>query len=63
MTNEMGESRPMGGGEMGGGPRMGGPRAPLEAPSSIAGLRRVIDGLTPGNSGKFWLWSGERLPW
>lgn len=43
--------------------RMGGPRAPLEAPSSIAGLRRVIDGLTPENSGKFWLWTGERLPW
>ncbi|MCP5470957.1 MAG: SDR family oxidoreductase [Sinobacteraceae bacterium] len=43
--------------------RMGGPGAPLEAPPSIAGLRRVIDGLTPGNSGKFWLWSGERLPW
>jgi NAD(P)-dependent dehydrogenase (short-subunit alcohol dehydrogenase family) len=43
--------------------RMGGPRAPLEAPPSIAGLRRVIDGLTPENSGKFWLWTGERLPW
>ncbi|MCC6172989.1 MAG: SDR family oxidoreductase [Gammaproteobacteria bacterium] len=43
--------------------RIGGPRAPLEAPPSIAGLRRVIDGLTPENSGKFWLWTGERLPW
>jgi NAD(P)-dependent dehydrogenase (short-subunit alcohol dehydrogenase family) len=43
--------------------RMGGPTAPLEAPPSIAGLRRVIDGLTPANSGKFWLWNGTRLPW
>jgi NAD(P)-dependent dehydrogenase (short-subunit alcohol dehydrogenase family) len=43
--------------------RMGGPRAPLEAPPSIAGLRRVIDGLTPERSGQFWLWNGERLPW
>ncbi|MCU0759810.1 MAG: SDR family oxidoreductase [Steroidobacteraceae bacterium] len=43
--------------------RMGGPRAPLEAPPSIAGLRRVIDGLTPERSGKFWLWTGQALPW
>jgi NAD(P)-dependent dehydrogenase (short-subunit alcohol dehydrogenase family) len=43
--------------------RMGGERAPLEAPPSIAGLRRVIDGLTPERSGKFWLWDGSALPW
>ena len=43
--------------------RMGGPKAPLEAQPSIAGLRRVIDDLTPERSGKFWLWSGESLPW
>ncbi len=43
--------------------RMGGPNAPLDAPPSIAGLRRVIEGLTPEHSGKFWLWNGERLPW
>jgi NAD(P)-dependent dehydrogenase (short-subunit alcohol dehydrogenase family) len=43
--------------------RMGGPRAPLEAPPSIAGLRRVIDGLTPERAGRFWLWNGEQLPW
>ena len=43
--------------------RMGGPTAPLEAPPSIAGLRRVIDSLTPERSGKFWLWNGDRLPW
>jgi NAD(P)-dependent dehydrogenase (short-subunit alcohol dehydrogenase family) len=43
--------------------RMGGPTAPLEAPPSIAGLRRVIDSLTPETAGKFWLWNGDRLPW
>jgi NAD(P)-dependent dehydrogenase (short-subunit alcohol dehydrogenase family) len=43
--------------------RMGGPTAPLEAPPSIAGLRRVIDSLTPERSGEFWLWNGDRLPW
>jgi NAD(P)-dependent dehydrogenase (short-subunit alcohol dehydrogenase family) len=43
--------------------RMGGANAPLEAPPSIAGVRRVIDSLTPELSGRFWLWSGENLPW
>ena len=39
--------------------RMGGEHAPLEAPPSIAGLRRVIDGLTTANSGRFWQWNGQ----
>ncbi len=43
--------------------RMGGAAAPLEAPPSIEGLRRVIDGLTPAESGRFWLWTGAALPW
>ena len=43
--------------------RMGGANAPLEAPPSIAGLRRVIEGLTPERSGRFWLWDGRALPW
>jgi NAD(P)-dependent dehydrogenase (short-subunit alcohol dehydrogenase family) len=43
--------------------RMGGAAAPLEAPPSIAGVRRTIDQLTPATSGRFWLWSGESLPW
>jgi hypothetical protein len=42
---------------------MGGANAPLEAPPSIAGLRRVIDGLTSERSGRFWLWDGRALPW
>ena len=43
--------------------RMGGASAPLEAPPSIAGVRAVIERLTPQTSGQFWLWSGEALPW
>jgi NAD(P)-dependent dehydrogenase (short-subunit alcohol dehydrogenase family) len=43
--------------------RMGGAGAPLEAPPSIAGMRKVIDELTAQTSGRFWLWSGEQLPW
>jgi NAD(P)-dependent dehydrogenase (short-subunit alcohol dehydrogenase family) len=43
--------------------RMGGPTAPLEAPPSIAGIRRIIAELTPGTSGRFWLWTGELNPY
>jgi hypothetical protein len=43
--------------------RMGGVHAPLEAPPSIAGVRGIIDRLSPETSGQFWLWSGETLPW
>lgn len=43
--------------------RMGGAMAPLEAPPSIEGLRRVIEGLDLERSGRFWLWTGEALPW
>jgi NAD(P)-dependent dehydrogenase (short-subunit alcohol dehydrogenase family) len=43
--------------------RMGGASAPLEAPPSIAGIRKVIENLTPQTSGRFWLWNGEHLPW
>lgn len=43
--------------------RMGGEGAPLEAAQSIAGVRRVIEGLDPGNSGRFWLYDGTTIPW
>ncbi|MBM3515492.1 MAG: SDR family oxidoreductase [Alphaproteobacteria bacterium] len=43
--------------------RMGGDTAPLEAPPSIAGIRRVVDELTPENSGRFWLYTGEINPY
>ncbi|MDX2224635.1 MAG: SDR family oxidoreductase [Rhodospirillaceae bacterium] len=43
--------------------RMGGPNAPLEAPASIAGIRRIIADLSPDASGRFWLWTGELNPY
>ncbi len=42
---------------------MGGPRAPLQAPESIAGIRGVIDRLTPADSGTFWTYEGKQMPW
>ncbi len=43
--------------------RMGGPGATLEAADSIAGVRRVVEGLGPANSGRFWLYDGSEIPW
>jgi NAD(P)-dependent dehydrogenase (short-subunit alcohol dehydrogenase family) len=42
---------------------MGGPDAPLSPEESIAGLRRVIEGLSPAQSGLFLGHDGERLDW
>lgn len=42
---------------------MGGPQAELDAEVSIAGLRKVIDGLEARHSGRFLTWEGEELPW
>jgi hypothetical protein len=42
---------------------MGGGGAPLEPRDSIAGMRRVIEGLTPANTGAFLDYRGETLPW
>jgi NAD(P)-dependent dehydrogenase (short-subunit alcohol dehydrogenase family) len=42
---------------------MGGPRAPLDAPTSCAGIRRVIAGLTPADAGRFLQYDGQELPW
>jgi NAD(P)-dependent dehydrogenase (short-subunit alcohol dehydrogenase family) len=43
--------------------RMGGSSAPLEPEQSVAGMRRVIDGLGPEDSGGFFGHDGERIPW
>jgi NAD(P)-dependent dehydrogenase (short-subunit alcohol dehydrogenase family) len=43
--------------------RMGGEAAPLEAPEAMASLRGVIANLSPENSGQFWLYNGESIPW
>jgi NAD(P)-dependent dehydrogenase (short-subunit alcohol dehydrogenase family) len=42
---------------------MGGNGAPVSAEDSVAGMREVIDGLTPEHSGRFFDYQGEELPW
>jgi NAD(P)-dependent dehydrogenase (short-subunit alcohol dehydrogenase family) len=42
---------------------MGGASAPVLPEDSVAGLRRVIAGLTQKNSGAFFGFDGEKLPW
>lgn len=42
---------------------MGGPGAPTEAPESVSGMRKVIERLTPADSGKFYDHEGDELPW
>ena len=43
--------------------RMGGAGAPLRPPESVAGMRRVIAGLTPEQSGGFFSHDGMTIPW
>lgn len=43
--------------------RMGGPSAPLSPADSVAGMRRVIDGLTLEQSGGFFNYDGAPIPW
>jgi NAD(P)-dependent dehydrogenase (short-subunit alcohol dehydrogenase family) len=42
---------------------MGGSNAPTAPEDSIAGLRRVIEAFTPGDSGRFFDFRGQELPW
>jgi NAD(P)-dependent dehydrogenase (short-subunit alcohol dehydrogenase family) len=42
---------------------MGGPQAPTGVEESVSGMRRVLDGLTMRESGGFFHFDGERLPW
>ena len=42
---------------------MGGTRADLEVETSVRGMKKVIDGLRPVDSGKFMSWDGRELPW
>lgn len=42
---------------------LGGPRADIDAPQSIAGMRRVIDALTVETAGRYWVYDGSELPW
>ncbi|MEO7601949.1 MAG: SDR family oxidoreductase [Sphingomicrobium sp.] len=43
--------------------RMGGASAPLEPAPSVAGMRRVIDGLSAEQSGGFFSYDGTAIPW
>jgi NAD(P)-dependent dehydrogenase (short-subunit alcohol dehydrogenase family) len=42
---------------------MGGSGADLDVDESVAGMKRVIDDLTAGDSGKFLSWDGTERPW
>lgn len=42
---------------------MGGDQATLPAADSVKGLLQIIDGLKPAQSGGYFDWRGERLPW
>ena len=42
---------------------MGGDSALITAEESARGLRRVIEGAGPSDSGRFLNWKGEELPW
>jgi NAD(P)-dependent dehydrogenase (short-subunit alcohol dehydrogenase family) len=43
--------------------RMGGQSAPVTPEQSIAGMRKVIDGLTAKDSGEFFDFEGKAVPW
>ena len=42
---------------------MGGRSAPLAVDKSVAGLRQVLSGLKPSDSGRFFGWDGAEVPW
>lgn len=42
---------------------MGGPGGLIDPPESVAGMRRVIDGLDAASSGGFFNYDGEPIPW
>ena len=42
---------------------MGGPNADISVAESIAGMRKVIAGLTPADAGRFLAFDGSELPW
>jgi len=42
---------------------MGGPLADIDAVESVAGIMRVIEGLSIHNTGRFWNYDGAELAW
>lgn len=43
--------------------RMGGERAPLSIAESVSGMRRLVEGFQPGQSGHFYRYDGSEMPW
>lgn len=43
--------------------RMGGESAPVSAQECVAGQQRLLDSLTPADSGRFFNYDGKELPW
>jgi len=43
--------------------RFGGPRAPLSVEQSVTGMRAVVAGLKAGESGRFFAYDGQEIPW
>jgi NAD(P)-dependent dehydrogenase (short-subunit alcohol dehydrogenase family) len=42
---------------------MGGPNAMISPEQSVSGMRKVISGLGPADSGKFFAYDGQVIPW
>ena len=42
---------------------MGGSNASISVEESVAGIGRLIAGLTPAAHGRFWTWQGREHPW
>lgn len=42
---------------------MGGPNAMISPEQSVSGIRKVINGLVPADSGKFFGYDGQAIPW
>ena len=42
---------------------MGGKNATLTPEQSIAGMLKVIDGMTTADNGRYLTYAGEELPW
>jgi NAD(P)-dependent dehydrogenase (short-subunit alcohol dehydrogenase family) len=42
---------------------MGGPNAPLTKAESVSSILKVLFKITPENSGQFFNWKGDNLPW
>ncbi len=43
--------------------RMGGPSARVSVEQCVVGQQKILDGLTPAQSGKFYNYDGRELPW